>query len=112
MDIKGKIVHRSDVQQVSETFTKRFIAVEVTDGNYTQEIKIEAFKEKTSLFDDTPEGTEVEVFFNLNGKSWTNKAGVKDWFNSLVAWKINVLTSTPVNQAPAPVEDDDSDLPF
>lgn len=114
MEIKGTVKFVSETQHVNETFSKRFIVVEVKDGQYAQEIKLEAFKDKTSLFDDTPVGTEVEVHFNLNGRSWTNKQGVTDWFNSLVAWKIDVLTSTPVT-APTqtvPPTIEDGDMPF
>jgi len=71
------------------------------------------------LLDNVKTGDDVEVFFNLNGRPWTDKAGKKTYFNSLQLWKVNVLSggsaaapeyAAPVNLSAAPGEDDD--LPF
>ncbi|MCW3111101.1 MAG: hypothetical protein JWQ09_5607, partial [Segetibacter sp.] len=60
-----------------------------------------------------------EVFFNLRGRPWTDKAGKKTYFNSLQLWKVNALSGAATDYAPeyaAPADissaPDDDDLPF
>lgn len=121
MDIKGKVHEISQVITVSDKFKKRELILEYAENpTYPEFIKFEATQEKVSLFDNVKVGDQVELFFNLRGRPWTNKEGVTSYFNSMVAWRINVLSgseaaaSTPEYAAPvditsAPEEDD---LPF
>jgi hypothetical protein len=65
---------------------------------------------------------DVEVFFNLRGRPWTDRNGKKSYFNTLALWKINILSgATPAQQASAPqyappadinATSEDDDLPF
>lgn len=115
MEIKGKIISIGKTEQVSETFKKRELIVEYAENpTYPEYLKFEALQDKTALLDDLSIGAEVEVFFNLRGRPYTDKSGKTSYFNSLVIWRTNVLTSTPVNQqASVPVDEDpDQDLPF
>lgn len=61
-------------------------------------------------------GDEVEVFFNLRGRPWTDKKWKKSYFNSLQLWKINVLGGGQKYDYAPPVDinapADDDDLPF
>ena len=119
MQLKGIIHHIGDTVQKSEKFKSRDLIVSTAENpSYPQLIKIEAGQDKCSLLDTLKIGDEVEVDFNLNGRSWTNpKDGSVSYFNSLALWKFNVLT-TGSNPAPvaAPVlveaSADDDDLPF
>ena len=117
MEIKGKVHEIGAVQQVSETFKKRDLIVEVSDSpEYPEYIRFEALQDKTALIDDLSVGAQIEVFFNLRGRPWTDKTGKTSYFNSLVIWRVNTLTSTPVSTtahaAPIITPDDDGDLPF
>ena len=69
--------------------------------------------------DNVKAGDDVEVFFNLRGRPWTDKAGKKTYFNSMQLWKINMLAPAGASAAPeyAPPADisatpDEDDLPF
>ncbi|WP_316802281.1 DUF3127 domain-containing protein [Pedobacter nototheniae] len=122
MEIKGKVHEVGATQQVSETFKKRDLIVEYAENpTYPEYIRFEALQDKTALLDSFKAGDEVEVFFNLRGRPWTDKAGKTSYFNSLVIWRINAIAAgaaaagtpeyaAPVDVSNAPGEDDD--LPF
>ena len=122
MEIKGKVHEVGATQQVSETFKKRDLIVEYAENpTYPEYIRFEALQDKTALLDTFKAGDEVEVFFNLRGRPWTDKTGKTSYFNSLVIWRINAVTAgapsaaapayaAPVDVSNAPGEDDD--LPF
>ena len=120
MEIKGKVHEVSATAQVTESLKKRELILEyIENPQYPEYLKFEAIQDRCALLDNVKIGEDVEVFFNLKGRPWTDKTGKKTYFNSLQLWKINVLGSTapaspeyaaPVNLSAAPGEDDD--LPF
>ncbi|SMC52535.1 DUF3127 domain-containing protein [Pedobacter nyackensis] len=121
MNIIGKVHEVGELQQVSETFKKRDLIIEYAENpTYPEYIKFEALQDKTSLFDALKPGDEVDVAFNLRGRPWTDKTGKTSYFNSLVVWKLNVVSagqaqaaapaSNPASVNSAPGEEDD--LPF
>jgi hypothetical protein len=125
MDIKGKVHEVFPAQNVSDTFKKRELIIEYAENpQYPEYIKFEALQDKVSLFDGLKKGEEVELFFNLRGRPWTDKAGKTSYFNTLVIWKVNKLgasTGQPAqqqaSQQQAPPPDishapEDDDLPF
>ena len=121
MDIKGKVHEVLPVMNVTDTFKKREIIIEFAENpQYPEYIKFEALQDKVNLFDSINVGDQVEIFFNLRGRPWTDKTGKTSYFNTLVVWRINVLSGTaaessqpeyaaPVDMSSAPEEDD---LPF
>jgi hypothetical protein len=123
MDIKGKVHEVGEVITVSEKFKKREIVVEYAENpTYPEFIKMEAIQDKVNLFDQVKVGDQVEVFFNLRGRPWTDKNGKTQYFNTLSVWRLNILggaESAPASPAYAPQVDiaaapgeEDSDLPF
>src|ERR1700744_1924343 len=121
MEIKGKVHEVSPTAQVTESLKKRELIVEyIENPQYPEYLKFEAINDRCSLMDNVRVGDDVEVFFNLRGRPWTDKTGKKTYFNSLQLWKLNVLAgannntvpeyAAPVNLSAAPGEDDD--LPF
>ena len=69
------------------------------------------------------EGDEINVFFNLKGKPYTNKEGVTSYFSNLDAWRIEAAKegkTSQTDEAPLPDEfstfadasDGDENLPF
>ena len=113
MEITGTIIEIFAEQLVSDKFKKREFVLKVVDNGYQQEIKFQTTQDKTTILNFVKKDDEVKVLFNLGGRSWTNKQGKKDWFNSVTAWRIEkvgsdaVVTSTPgVNVDPT------NDLPF
>jgi len=113
MDITGTIIEIFEEQVVSDKFKKREFVLKLVDNGYEQEIKFQTIQDKTTILNFVKVDDEVKVLFNLGGRPWTNKEGVKNWFNSVTAWRIEkvgsdaVVTSTPgVNVDPT------NDLPF
>src|SRR6195952_6070886 len=122
MDIKGKVHEVSPTTQVTDSLKKRELIIEyVENPQYPEYLKFEAIQDRCSLLDNVKVGDDVEVFFNLKGRPWTDKAGKKSYFNSLQLWRVNSLAAgagsatTPEYAAPASdisSSSDDDDLPF
>lgn len=123
MDIKGKVHEVGEVITVSDKFKKRELVIEYAENpTYPEYVKFEAVQDKVGLLDPLKVGDQVEVFFNLRGRPWTDKAGKTQYFNTLAVWRLNVLgAEAPAANTPAyapPVDiaadpgSDDSDLPF
>ena len=97
MEIRGKVHEIGNVQQVTDTFKKRDLIVQYAENpQFVEYIRFEATQDRTALFDSLSVGDEVEVSFNLRGRPWTNKDGVTSYFNSLVAWRVNKVTTEAV----------------
>ncbi|WP_374949892.1 DUF3127 domain-containing protein [Mucilaginibacter sp.] len=120
MEIKGKVYEVSATQQVTESLKKRELIIEyIENPQYPEYLKFEAIQDRTNLMDNVKVGDDVEVFFNLKGRKWTDKMGKVVYFNTLQLWKINVLggagsSAAPEYAAPADISSapDDDDLPF
>jgi hypothetical protein len=120
MEIKGKIHEVFPTAQVTEALKKREVIIEyVENPQYPEYLKFEAIQDRCNLLDNVKAGDDVEVFFNLRGRPWTDKTGKKSYFNSMQLWKINVLsgagsTAAPAYAAPADISSapEDDDLPF
>jgi hypothetical protein len=108
------------VVTVSEKFKKRELVIEYAENpSYPEFVKFEAVQDKVNLFDTIKVGDQVELFFNLRGRAWVDKMGKTSYFNTLVVWRINPITSggsspapefaAPADISPAP---EDDDLPF
>lgn len=105
MEIRGKVHEIGDVQQVTDTFKKRDLIIQYAENpQFVEYIRFEATQDRTSLFDNLNVGDEVEVAFNLRGRPWTNKDGITSYFNSLVAWRVSKVTTTPVDAGGASYE--------
>jgi len=120
MEIKGKVHEVSPTAQVTESLKKRELIVEyIENPQYPEYLKFEAIQDRCNLLDNLRVGDDIEVFFNLKGRPWTDQTGKKSSFNSLQLWKVNVLSGANNNTAPeyAPQVDissapDEDDLPF
>lgn len=111
---KGKIVDIFQTQQITDSFKKREFVIE-TDEQYPQLIKMEFVQDNCSKLDSFAIGQDVEVYFNLRGRKWTNKEGKDNYFITLSVWRmveteIPTLPQTPP-KSPEPIGDSD-DLPF
>jgi len=122
MDIKGKVHEISPVIEVNEKFKKRELIVEYAENpQYPEFLKFEAQQDKVSLLDALKVGDNVEVFFNLRGRPWTNKEGITSYFNNMIVWRVNVLGAESAGAAASPEyakpvdissSTEDDDLPF
>jgi hypothetical protein len=108
MQVKGKVIVVNPTTTISEKFSLRKFVVETQD-QFPQPIEMQVTQDKCSLLDTISVGMVVEVSINLRGKSWTNPQGETKYFNTLEAWKIDVLGATaqaPVKQVITPVNEE------
>lgn len=121
MNIQGKVHFVSATVQVSEKLTKRELILEIVENpQYPEYLKFETINDRCALLDTLTAGNVVDVHFNLKGREWTNKEGVKQYFNTLALWKVNVLdkykseASTPAYVKPVDIntKPEADDLPF
>jgi len=91
LTLTGTLKNKSEVKQVSDNFSK--IDFVVTDENtqYPQHVSFQVGNQKTSLLDNVNEGDKITVSFNLRGREWTSPQGEVKYFNTLEAWKIEVV---------------------
>lgn len=125
-DVKGKILHIAAPENVTDSFRKRELIIEIDgDTQYPNTIKFEAVQAKCddNFFSEARVGDEATISFNLRGNVYDNKAkNKKEVFNSLQFWKgqLNRTTAAAPQQQAAPVyaapvdisQRQDDDLPF
>lgn len=116
-EIKGKVHEIGTTIQATESLKKRELIIEyIENPQYPEYLKFEMINDKCSLVDSLKVGQDVEVFFNLRGRPWTDKTGKKSYFNSLQLWRVNVLSGSGPSEYAAPSDissaADDDDLPF
>lgn len=117
----GTVLVIGETLAVSEKFSKRELVLMDDDSMYPQQIMFQFAQDKCSMLDGISEGEQVEVSFNLRGREWVNPEGVSKYFNTLDAWRIEVIGSgsnpadlTPKEDEPiaASNAEGDEDLPF
>ena len=81
MEIKGKVHEVAPTVQVTESLKKRELILEyIENPQYPEYLKFEAIQDRCNLLDNVKVGDDVEVFFNLKGRPWTDKTGKIDQF--------------------------------
>lgn len=120
----GAIVHIGQQQQISATFKKRDIVIEIEadDPKYNQQVSFQMIQDKCDILDNFKIGQVVTIGYNLRGRKWTSPQGEDKWFNTLQGWKISEAVQNNYGQAPAPYQQapapnpqdsiEDSDIPF
>ncbi len=121
MNIEGKLIEKSETQNVSDTFKKREFVIEYAENpQYPEYIKLELIQANCQQLDGYKVGDMLNISFNLKGRKWTDPKGETKYFNSLQAWKIDGKASGADTPPPPSVEDSwmdqtpqaDDDLPF
>tara|TARA_R110000824_G_scaffold395070_6_gene595395 strand:- start:2383 stop:2760 length:378 start_codon:yes stop_codon:yes gene_type:complete len=91
LQIKAKLVQKFTATTHGETFKKMEFIIEI-DSKYPQLVKMEVHNDNILKVEDLPTGTIADWHFNLRGKKWINPETKKVlYFNSLVAWRAEVL---------------------
>lgn len=118
MEIVAKILRIENVEQISEKFKKRRVIVDYSkDIKYPQTLEFTLIQNNISLADNLNPGDEVKFMFDLKGKEFLDKSGVKRVFNTLEAWKIEVVKKSidftePASNISENTYSDDDSLPF
>ena len=92
MEIEGKITKIFETQTFQSGFQKREVIV-TTQEQYPQPISIEFLQDKVTIPDSLNVGDDVKVSINIRGREWTNPEGVTKYFNSIVGWRVEKITS-------------------
>ena len=122
-NVTGKLIAKSETQQVSDKFKKReFVLMTVDNVNgteYPNPIKMQAVQAKCDVLDRYAIGSEVSVSFNVKGNSYVDKKdGSTKYIVNLDMWKMEATTqSAPapapqVQHTPVTITPDFTDLPF
>ena len=88
MEITGKQIVIKDIQKITDSFQKREVVVETTDGNHSQEILLEFHQDRVDLPDSYEIGENLKFHINIRGKRYEKIGEPTKWFNSIVCWKI------------------------
>ncbi len=100
MNASGKLIFVFDTQVVKETFKKREFVIEMFgDTQYPQEVKFEVVQDKCDMLEQYNLGDQMDIEYNMQGRSWVNAQGVKNWFNTLQAWKVKGTGTAQPNNA-------------
>ena len=81
--LQGKVIHIADTKKISDKFTVREFAIEVPDGNYSEEIVFQLINDKVDMITGHGIDDDIMVHFDIKGRSYKDR-----WFNNLNAWKI------------------------
>lgn len=72
--ITGKVIHIGGVEVIgAKKFEKRTLAIEVTDGKYSEQIPFEASGKTMDLLNHLRDGDEIEVVFAVKGREWQGR---------------------------------------
>ena len=112
MEIKGTIKKIAETIQISDRFRKREFVVEYSSNpDYPQSLQFEMVQDRCELLDSFQEGQQVEIFFDLRGREWTNPQGQVKYFNTLQAWKLVTEQSSISPSPPKPPQSGSEQIP-
>lgn len=125
MTIDGKLIEKSETQEVTNSFKKREFVVEYAENpQYPEFLKFELIQTNCQQLDAFNIGDEMTISFNLKGRKWTDRSGEVKYFNSLQAWRLdkkagNAPAGGSPDMPPPPSDEwmkedfsSDEDLPF
>lgn len=88
----GKLHTIYETNRVSDRFTKREFVIEFSDNpKYPQTVIFQLTGDRCDQLDSLKVGDEVRVEFNLRGRIWNSPKGEVKVFNSLDAWKVELV---------------------
>lgn len=114
--LTGKLIVKGDTQQISDSFKKRELVIEVENernSDWNDFIKFQLTQDNCDILDSINLGDKLSVSFNIRGRKW-EKDGKTNFFSNLEAWRIEKLESASASSDDIPPEgpDETDDLPF
>lgn len=97
MDITGILKVKEEAQQVSDKFRKREFVLTDNSSQYPQHISFQLTQDKCGLIDAIAVGSTIKVHFNLRGREWTSPKNEVKYFNTLEAWRVEVVQNLQVD---------------
>lgn len=109
--VEGKLIHKFEVQQISETFAKQSIVVRIDHDQYPQEVKLDVVGSAKNYLERLNVGAEVTCQCELTGRAYQRKSdGETDWFTSVKCFGIANAGAGADYQFPKIQEE--KDVPF
>jgi len=120
MEVTGQLKVKQATQVVSDKFKKRdFVLATDLSTPYPQFISFQVNQDKCEMIDKFEVGATIKVHFNLRGREYNNPTKGLQYFNTLEAWRIELVAQenvTPNTQSSVSVGavnvTDNDDLPF
>ena len=99
-EVQGIIHSIGETKEFGQNgFTKRDFVIKLSgegeNDAYPNHTTFELIKDKCAMIDAYNLGDEINVAFNVTGRLWTGPDSVEKCFNSLKAWRIQALGSSP-----------------
>ena len=94
MELVGTIVRMEETVEITPTFSKREIVLEVVDGDYSQNILVQFTGSRIDKLDGFDLQDDVKIQINIRGRLVVVKSGKNEGkemcFNSIEGWKIEM----------------------
>lgn len=104
MQITGTIKHIGQIETGSNDFKKRTVVVTVQNGNYSDDVAVELYKDRVSIADGLGEGQTVTAHINLRSREYNGR-----WYTNAICWKIEAQTEPATAEAS---EESSNDIPW
>ena len=111
MELKGTVHSISELQAISDKFSKREMVLLIPDDKYPQYLPITFGGKNADLIKGLTTGSDVSVSINLRGRLYV-KDGIEKAFGTLEGWKVDVISEATQQANISPVDQSDFELPF
>lgn len=117
LSLEGTLKEVFDEVRPSPSFIHRDFLLEIT-GQYPQLILFRLTQSRVELINKYKIGDPLKVYFNINGKEWTNDVGKRSFFTNLIAYRLSSKVNDNGNTPLPPAIDEpgigtsEDDLPF
>jgi hypothetical protein len=105
MELIGVIFKKCDLIEVSATFKKREVILQVPNEKnreWDDFVSVQFSQDKCALLDIVNVGDEVKIQANLRGRKYTTKDQKTGFINSIDVWKLEKIGATTSDNKPAP----------
>ena len=82
-EIQGKLVKVSNPIKISDKFSNRQFVLEL-DRQWNKEVMFQLNNDNMGLIDKVDIDDIIEIQFDINCKSYTDKKGQSKWFTNLI----------------------------
>lgn len=113
LEATGVLFMKGEVVQRTETFKIVEFALEIAGERFTSYPKFQLTNDKCALIESANIGDTITVKANLNGRKY-EKDGKTSFFNSVDAWKIEVVQKAQPGAAQSTQQpaQEEGNLPF
>lgn len=100
-EITGTLKAKKDTRQATDSFRVREFVVTDSSSQYEQHIQFQVTQDRCDLLDNIELGSVIKVGFFIRGREWASPDGELKYFNSLDAFRLDVVSAQVSSGAPA-----------